>query len=307
MAATIGLVTMGLLSASNTLGLVLWGTILRWIACSLLLLLLVGMPAVSSADSPSQSFPHGTLSLIAESPWIQPGRDFTLGLHFSLENDWHTYWVNPGDSGQPARVTWELPAGITAGSIRWPAPEQLGTESVVDYGYKGEVTLLVLMHASANVPTAGPFAITAKVNVLVCKEVCIPGKTQVTLSLPAKTQTPPRDNTREALFAQARTKLPQPAPASWKLTAKDVGNSFIVSGSIGRRVTKAYFYPLEESQIKNLPEQPVTPEPSGFRLELRKSDQLTKTVARLKGVLRLEDGHAYLVDTAVVPPGPGKA
>jgi len=213
--------------------------------------------------------------------------------------------MNPGDSGQPARVTWELPAGITSGSIRWPAPEQLGTSSGVDYGYKGEVILLVPMHASANLRTTQPLPITTKVSVLVCKEVCIPGKSQLTLCLPVKTQMPPQGNSRETLFAQARNKLPQLMPPGWRLSAREAGDSFILSATVGKRVTKAYFYPSEESQIKNVPDQPITPEPSGFRLELRKSDQLTKTVARLRGVLRLEDGRAYLVDTAVARSGPG--
>ena len=273
----------------------------------LLLLVLFGSPAASLAGPESQSFPHGTLSLIAEKAWIQPGHDFTVGLHFSLENDWHTYWINPGDSGQPARVTWELPPGITSGPIRWPAPEQLGTSSIVDYGYKRDVTLLAPMHASTNVLTTGPLTITAKVNVLVCKEVCLPGKTQVTLSLPVKMQTPPPADAQQALFAQARAKLPKQAPAEWKFTARDQGDSFIVSASVGNRVTKAYFYPLEESQIKNAPEQAITPEPAGFRLKLPKSDQLTKPVARLRGVLRLDDRGVYAVDVAVAHSGSGKA
>jgi DsbC/DsbD-like thiol-disulfide interchange protein len=245
--------------------------------------------------------------LVAENTWIQPGHDFTVGLHFSLENDWHTYWVNPGDSGQPARVTWELPPEITSGPIQWPAPEQLGSSAIVDYGYKREVTLLVSMRVSTDLPTDRPVMITAKVNVLVCKEVCIPSKTQVTLSLPAKKQTPPRDEAQKALFAEARARLPKQPPADWKFSAKDQGDSFIVSATVGKRVAKAYFYPLEESQIKNVAVQPITPESAGFRLDLPKSDQLTKPVARLKGVLRVGDGGAYAVDFAVPHSGSSKA
>ena len=261
---------------------------------------------MSSAGPESQSFPHGTVSLASENVWVQPGHDFNLGLHFSLENDWHTYWVNPGDSGQPARVTWELPPGITSGPMQWAAPERLGTSSIMDYGYKREVTLLVPMHASTNVAATGPLTITAKINVLVCKEVCIPGKTQVTLSLPSKNQPPPRDDAQLALFAEARAKLPRPAPAGWKFTARDQKDSFILAATVGKRISKAYFYPLEESQIKNAPEQATTPEPAGFRMDLPKSEQLTKPVARLRGVLRLEDGGAYAVDVAVAPSGSSK-
>ncbi len=66
-----------------------------------------------------------------------------------LEKEWHVYWVNPGDSGEPPRVTWDLPAGITAGAIEWPAPRRLGTASIVDYGYEDAVMLIVPMHCGS--------------------------------------------------------------------------------------------------------------------------------------------------------------
>src|ERR1700757_2228491 len=64
--------------------------------------------------------PHGTLELIAEKNWITAGHPFNVALRFELEKGWHVYWVNPGDSGEPPRVTWDLPAGIKAGAIEWP-------------------------------------------------------------------------------------------------------------------------------------------------------------------------------------------
>src|ERR1700751_177300 len=60
--------------------------------------------------------PHGTLELIAEKDWITAGHPFNVALRFELEKGWHVYWVNPGDSGEPARVTWDLPASIKAGA-----------------------------------------------------------------------------------------------------------------------------------------------------------------------------------------------
>src|ERR1700685_3110278 len=64
--------------------------------------------------------PHGTLELVAENQWIAAGHDFHLGLHFQLEKGWHIYWVNPGDSGEPPRVRWQLPPGVSVGAVEWP-------------------------------------------------------------------------------------------------------------------------------------------------------------------------------------------
>ncbi len=247
-----------------------------------------------------QAFPHGTVRLIAENTSIQENHRFTLGLHFKLEDGWHMYWLNPGDSGEPPRITWDLPAGFTPGPIQWPVPERLGGSSVVDYGYKAEVTLPVPVQAAANVSSADPVTLKAYVKLLVCKDICVPGKTQVTLSLPVKPQTPNADPAAAKMFSAARARLPRAAPAGWRLTVRDRKDSFLVSAHVGKRIAHAYFYPLEESQIKNASEQLVTPEEGGFRLELTKSDQLTEPITRLRGVLQLAGDRAYLVDAEVI-------
>jgi hypothetical protein len=41
------------------------------------------------------------------------------------------------------------------------------------------------------------------------------------------------------------------------------------------------------------------PAPTGFRLTLRKSDQLLKPIKRLKGVLELSTNQTYVIDVAV--------
>jgi thiol:disulfide interchange protein DsbD len=262
---------------------------------------------VNCAHTQSQSFPHGTVRLVAENPWIHPGQGFTLGVQFSLEKDWHMYWINPGDSGEPPRVTWELPTGITSGPIGWPVPERLGSSSIVDYGYEQEVTLLVPMRVATKSASEEPVKIMAEVTALVCKDICVPAKTQLTLTVPVKAQAPPIDPAARALFARARAKLPKPLPAGWKVTASEQIDSFVLSVQVGKRVAQAYFYPLAESQIKNAPQQLFTADGTGFRLELLKSDQLTKRVTRLRGVLQLDDGRGYWVDAPVVPAGEAPA
>ncbi len=69
--------------------------------------------------------PHGTVDLVPAVGSIRPGAALQVGLLFRLEPGWHIYWKNPGDSGQPPRLKWELPAGLTAGEIEWPSPKLL--------------------------------------------------------------------------------------------------------------------------------------------------------------------------------------
>jgi len=117
---------------------------------------------------------------------------FTLGLHFQLEKGWHIYWINPGDSGEPPRVTWELPAGLTPEVMEWPAPRRLGTSSIVDFGYEDAVMLIAPIHAEVSLPAQRPTRLGAEVRVLVCREMCIPGKARLSLTLPIKSQPPRR-------------------------------------------------------------------------------------------------------------------
>src|ERR1700688_4708946 len=136
------------------------------------------------------SIPHGNVDFVAENQWITPGRQTYFGLNFQLEKGWHIYWVNPGDSGQPPRVEWHLPAGLSATEIEWPAPQRLGTSTIVDFGYDDAVMLLVPMRASSTLPINQAVQLGAELKVLVCREICIPGKAQVSLSLPSKSMPP---------------------------------------------------------------------------------------------------------------------
>jgi DsbC/DsbD-like thiol-disulfide interchange protein len=272
---------------------------LQALTLGLSLLMCVGV--VQAANTP---IPHGTLELIAESQWIAAGHAFYLGLHFQLEKGWHIYWSNPGDSGEPPRVTWHLPAGLTAAPIEWPAPRRLGTSSIVDFGYDGAVMLIVPMHAAASLAAQQPAQFGADVKVLVCREICIPGKAQLTLALPVKSQQPPAADARTTdLFATTRRSLPQAPPRNARFLVDDTNGSFVLTANLGNQITQAIFFPIAESQIDNAAPQKLEPLATGCRLTLRKSDQLLKPIEQLRGVLVLSAERAYLIDAPLSKSG----
>jgi len=250
--------------------------------------------------------PHGTLELIAENRWVTPGHGFSLGLHFQLERGWHIYWVNPGDSGEPPRVTWQLPPGLSPGVIEWPAPRRLGTSRIVDFGYKDAVTLIVPVHAETSLAAQPLARLGAEIRVLVCREMCIPGRTQLSLTLPIKSLPPVPDVRTRELFAAARKDLPRAVPQNWKFRVNDAKDFFVLAGNLRAQITQVIFFPLAEVQIDNSAPQILQPLPSGFRLTLRKSDRLLKPIDRLKGVLVLSGNHAYLIDVPVSKRGTQK-
>jgi len=270
----------------------------RWNA--LLLAVLSSVALVLCAPlSRAAAIPHGTVDLVAEQKWLAAGHAANLGLRFQLEQGWHVYWINPGDSGEPPRVKWQLPQGLAVGQIAWPAPRRLGTASVVDFGYEDSVMLLVPIHANSRLESQHPAQLGAQVSVLVCREMCIPGKAQLSLTLPVRSDAPQTDPQTEELFAATRKSLPRATPSNWKFHVRDTKDSFLLTASIGHPTTQATFYPLLESQVDNAAPQKLVPQTDGFRLTLRKSDQLLKPIKLLKGVLVLSADEAYVIEAPI--------
>jgi thiol:disulfide interchange protein DsbD len=69
--------------------------------------------------------PRVRMELISEHGGVEPGASFWVGLRQRIAPGWHTYWLNPGDSGEPMTIEWALPAGFEAGGIVWPHPERI--------------------------------------------------------------------------------------------------------------------------------------------------------------------------------------
>jgi DsbC/DsbD-like thiol-disulfide interchange protein len=127
---------------------------------------------------------HVKVDLLADTTAVQAGKPFTVGVRFKIDAGWHIYWTNPGDSGLPTRVKLDLPAGYTAGPVRYPVPQVLKYPGdITNYGYESEVTLLVTVTPPA-VVSQQP-SIVAHADYLVCSEVCLPGHAAPTLTLPA--------------------------------------------------------------------------------------------------------------------------
>ncbi|MGA2902291.1 MAG: protein-disulfide reductase DsbD domain-containing protein [Candidatus Korobacteraceae bacterium] len=247
-----------------------------------------------SAQLPAVS--HAKIALISEQNVAPLGKPLWVGVLFRLDAGWHIYWQNPGDSGEPPKVQWQFPPGFAAGPIRWPQPTRLGGGTVVDYGYEGQVLLMAPIETAAKAHAASLPSLSADVKYLVCREMCIPGKTHLTLALP-----PSGDwGQWRALFEQTRQQLPKPAPPGWKISAESDKSHFILSVRGGPQVQRASFFPLEPSQIDNSSPQDFASNRTGFRLTLKKSDQLIKPISTLRGLIVLGPGRAFEVAAPVV-------
>jgi len=154
--------------------------------------------------------PNVNAQLIVESTTVKPGESFWVALKLDIREGWHTYWRNPGDSGQATAINWVLPEGVTAGKIQWTYPERQYVGPVANYGYHGTVLHLVEMQLDSLWSVGQSVEMTAQANWLVCEEECIPEKANLEVSILSSDATPDLDPAHVEAFASTRTKLPQP-------------------------------------------------------------------------------------------------
>lgn len=262
--------------------------------------------SASLAAATSASAPHVRVELAAERSGVRPGETLDLGLHFALEKGWHIYWNNPGDSGEPPRVEWHLPAGFWAGPIQWPAPERIEDHSLIDYGYRNEVLLVTPVHCPAALEVGSTVNLAATANWLVCKEVCLPGQANLALSLPAQKEEAKANSRWQEVFAQTQNRLPKSAPKGWKVAAVSRNDRFILSVRTGSPESKAIFFPFESNQIENAAPQEVQQLDRGLRLTLQKSDQLQAAPSHLRGVVVFSSGRAFVINAPVISHNSGR-
>ena len=113
--------------------------------------------------------------LIVDSTAIEAGKPFWAALVLRMDHKWHTYWINPGDSGYAAQVDWKMPDGFIADAFKWPTPMRLPTPPLMSYGYEDEVVLPVQITPPAGLQTGQTYSIGGEVHWLMCKDICLPG------------------------------------------------------------------------------------------------------------------------------------
>ena len=164
---------------------------------------------VPSAGQPVLGKNKAVVDLVSSVEAIVPGQPFDLALRFRITEGWHIYWQNSGDSGQPPRVTWTLPAGFSAGDLQFPIPKRhLDPGNIKTNVLRYEPVLLVRMVPPQTV-FENSVTLVGNVNYLVCEKLCLQEKASVTVELPVlPAGSEPRPANRE-LFEAARAALPK--------------------------------------------------------------------------------------------------
>jgi len=267
----------------------------------LLVALLLASAASLAAPAVTE---HVEAELVRGGP-VEPGKAFTAALRLKAIPHWHTYWRNPGDSGQPTAIEWKLPPGWTAGPIQWPQPERLPIGPLLNFGYEGEVLLLtdITLPAGAAVPAE----LSAFATWLVCNESrCVPEEAELKLGLAGG------DTPWAKAIADTRASLPVKAESlgAWRLAARGEAQKVVLEFTpppafAGERFT---FFPFDEGKIHNPGAQALSRKGEAWVLELPRSKQPVGAFTRVSGLLVSDrQPRAAEIDVPVVAGAPAGA
>ena len=266
--------------------------VLRGAASALLgaLVLGAGLPA---AAQPVRT-DHVTAELVAERSAVQPGGSLQIGLALQHIPKWHTYWRNPGDSGLPTRIDWDVPAGASVGDIEWPAPKRLPLGPLVNYGYEGELLLPMRFTAPANARPGSELRLSATAHWLVCHDVCIPESATLQLRLPVvAADTLPGNTAWTAAFERATAARAQPLQG-WTAELQRHGRELLLT--LQADTPRADRAPLPAVEVFPFTEQLIEPAqhelyvtPHGYALRLRLQAD-SAAPAELQGIVVAQGG-----------------
>lgn len=249
--------------------------------------------------------PYVDIRLIPQYATVEGNDSISILIEQTIDPEWHTYWTNPGDSGATPNITWTLPPGFEVGPVQWPTPHRIPYAGLVNFGYEDTATIIQEIFTPAELP-AGPVTLKADIEVLVCRDICIPEfKTvEVTLNDPSATAT---DNA--AIFNAALNE--SPARVDWTADYTQDKNDFVVVIS---NITPALwgkpkldtvnFFPSEWGLIQNAAPLYITGY-DGRSLTLRQArgDRALSEVTAFPAVLRYlqQDGSISSVEITLKP------
>jgi DsbC/DsbD-like thiol-disulfide interchange protein len=173
---------------------------------------------------------HVTAELVSTASFLAPGGTAQAALVLHLDPGWHVYWVDAGDSGEAPSVAWTLPSGVSAGPMQFAAPKRLPLGPLMDYGYEGIAVFPFDLRAASTAQK--PIALaktTAHAHWLVCREVCLPGKAYLGLTLP-----PQAGAAAASLIANAIAREPVTLPAGDAVHISSTRDRLILAINTGK-------------------------------------------------------------------------
>ena len=224
---------------------------------------------------------HARISLIKDHSDFVPGTSINIGLKVSMDKGWHTYWRNPGDSGGPIEIDWDLPKGFSVSDIKWPLPEKIEYPPLMTYGYEDFVIYPMILSIPADY-SDDYFEMAA--DILICADVCIPESGKISSNL--------LDIESDSLIYEWLESVPS---KSLPITTSLNDNNLEISFTFEKEIKEIYFFPDENNSIDYSSKQNFYKKNDGYFLSIKLFNDEFQNVS---GVLNI-DGTGYNVSNGV--------
>ena len=220
---------------------------------------------------------HARISLIKDHSDFVPGTSINIGLKVSMDKGWHTYWRNPGDSGGPIVIDWDLPKGFSVSDIKWPLPEKIEYPPLMTYGYEDFVIYPMVLSIPDDY-SDDYFEMAA--DILICADVCIPESGKISSNL--------LDIESDSLIYEWLESIPS---KSLPITTSLNDNNLEIRFTFDKEIKEIYFFPDENNSIDYSSKQNFYKKDDDYFLSIKLFNDEFQNVS---GVLDI-DGTGYNV------------
>ncbi len=180
-----------------------------------------------------------SVRIITDKTSVQAGDTIRLGLVQNIHPKWHTYWINPGDSGTPTSIHWNLPKDFSTTALEWPTPLKIPFGPLTNYGYEGQSILLQTLKIPDSFDDSQPITLTGRVDLLVCHDICIPESHPVSITLNGKAPASPEE------IQNAELQIPQEVTATASIE-ENGGDIIFNTANLNTLVGNNFFIAPEE-------------------------------------------------------------
>lgn len=123
-------------------------------------------------------------SVIMSKDNLSLGENFSILIKLEMKNGWHTYWKNPGETGEATKISWNL-QGYKATLINQSFPITFITDNVYQYGY--DDVAYYHYKIENNSPNdnfvRNVLYYEVEISYLACKDECVPESLIIPISI----------------------------------------------------------------------------------------------------------------------------
>lgn len=225
---------------------------------------------------------HADVSIVKSSE-IQNDNELIIGIKMDMQDHWHTYWKNPGDSGGPMKITWAMPEGFQASEILWPSPILIPYPPLMTYGYEDFVIFPIKIKLPKNT-TSGSFS--ADIDFLICDDICVPERAFIETTF-AKLNT-------DSDLDKAYKKIPS---IVLPVIANTKDNNLELRFSFNEKIEEIYFYIEQADIVLHASEQNLIKEENNWLLEIPLINA-GNSLSMIKGILTINN-ESFVIDSSL--------